>query len=112
MPYDSTRRTFLVAGSLTALASTRALAASDTLRIGVIGAGQRMGTLLDCADKVAPTRIVAVSDVYKPRRDEVVQRSGGLATPDATAHLDYRAVLDNKDIDAVLIASPDHWHVK
>jgi len=112
MAYDSTRRTFLVAGSLTALASTRAFAASDTLRIGVIGAGQRMGTLLDCADKVASTQIVAVSDVYKPRRDGVVARSGGLATPDATAHLDYRAVLDNKDIDAVLIASPDHWHVK
>jgi predicted dehydrogenase len=111
-PYHATRRSFLVAGSLTALAATRALGASDTLRIGVIGAGQRMGTLLDCADKVAPNQIVAVSDVYAPRREAVVARSISLPGTPATAHLDYRAVLDNKDIDAVLIATPDHHHVK
>jgi predicted dehydrogenase len=50
---------------------------------------------------------VAVSDVYGPRRDAVKERSNGLAT----THLDYHEVLA-KDIDAVLIASPDHWHVR
>src|SRR4029077_346089 len=63
--------------------------------------------LLDAADKAGPYQIVAVSDVYAPSRDAIVQRSKGLAT----AHLDYREVL-GKDIDAVIIASPDHWHVK
>ncbi len=101
-----TRRSFIIASGLTALASTRVFGANETLRIGVIGAGQRMRGLLDAADKVGPYQIVAVSDVYGPHRDAIVQRSKGLAT----AHLDYREVLA-KDIDAVIIASPDHWHV-
>ena len=107
MTYRPNRRSFLIAGGMTALASTRALGANDMLRIGVIGAGGRMNLLLDCADKVGPCQIVAVSDVYGPRRDAVKERSGGLAT----THVDYHEVLD-KDLDAVLIASPDHWHVR
>jgi predicted dehydrogenase len=101
-----TRRSFLVASGLTALASTRVLGANDTIRLGVIGAGHRMKGLLDAADKVSPYQIVAVSDVYVPNRDAIKDRSNGLAT----THLDYREVLE-KDIDAVIIASPDHWHV-
>ena len=101
-----TRRSFIIASGLTALASTRVFGANDTLRIGVIGAGHRMRGLLEAADKVGPYQIVAVSDVYGPNRDFIVQKSNGLAT----AHLDYREVLA-KDIDAVIIASPDHWHV-
>ena len=93
---------------MTALASTRVWGANDTLRVGVIGAGGRMRTILDSADKSGiPFQIVAVSDVYGPRRDEVKERSNGIAT----THLDYHEVLA-KDIDAVLIASPDHWHVR
>lgn len=102
------RRTFLIASGLTALASTRVFGANDTIRIGVIGAGHRMKGLLDAADQTgAAYQIVAVSDVYGPNRDAVVERSHGLAT----AHLDYREVLA-KDVDAVIIASPDHWHVR
>ena len=101
------RRNFLIASGLTALASTRVFGANDTLRLGVIGAGGRMKGLLDAADKAGPCQIVAVSDVYGPHRDAIQERSNGLAT----THLDYREVLA-KDIDAVIIASPDHWHVR
>jgi len=107
MSYQPNRRSFIIAGGFTALASTRVLGANDNIRIGVIGAGGRMGNLLDCADKVGPCQIVAVSDVYAPHRDAVKERSNGVAT----THLEYREVLD-KDIDAVIIASPDHWHVR
>jgi len=107
-----TRRSFLIASGLTALASTRVFGANDTLRIGVIGAGHRMKGLLDAADKIGPYQIVAVCDVYGPNRDAVVQRSNVLATSGlATTHLDYREVLE-KDVDAVIIAAPDHWHVR
>jgi predicted dehydrogenase len=107
MSYHMDRRSFIVAGGLTALASTRVLGANDTLRVGVIGAGGRMGSLLSAADKAGSYQIVAVSDVYGPRRDAVIQRSNAMAT----AHGNYREVLDQQ-IDAVFIASPDHWHVR
>ena len=66
-----------------------------------------MRGLLDAADKVGDYQIVAVSDVYGPRRDAVKERSNGIAT----THLDYREVLA-QNVDAVIIAAPDHWHVR
>jgi len=93
------RRSFLLAGGLTALASTRVLGTNDTLRVGVIGAGSRMGDLLNAADKVGNYQIVAVSDVYGPRRDAIKQRSNGVAT----THVNYHEVLEQQ-LDAVLIA--------
>jgi predicted dehydrogenase len=108
MSYRPDRRSFIIGSGLTALASTKAFGASNTLRIGVIGAGGRMRNLLDSADHLGSYEIVAVSDVYAPHCDAVKARSSGLAT----THLDYREVLDNKEIDAVLIATPDHWHVQ
>jgi len=109
------RRSFIVTTGLTALASTRVLGANDTLRVGILGAGGRMGDLMNSADKVAADRmsagnwqIAAVSDVYAPRRDAVKQRANANS---ATTHNDYRELLDQK-LDAVFIASPDHWHVR
>src|SRR5271167_243463 len=107
MQNQPTRRSFLIASGLTALASTRILGANDTLRVGVIGAGSRMGGLLNAADQSGHYQIVAASDVYGPRRDAVKQRSNGIAT----THVDYRELLQQQ-IDAVIIASPDHWHVR
>jgi predicted dehydrogenase len=101
-----TRRSFMIASGMTALASTRVFGANEKLRVGVIGAGHRMKGLLDSADKAGAYEIVAVSDVYGPNRDAVKERSNGMAT----THLDYREVLD-KSLDGVIIASPDHWHV-
>ncbi len=107
MPHQLNRRSFIIASGLTALASTRVLGANDTLRIGVLGAGGRMNDLLTAADKaVGNYQIVAVSDVYAPRRDAIKQRSNGIAT----THVNYHEVLEQQ-LDAVFIASPDHWHV-
>ena len=107
MSFQSNRRSFLIASGLTALASSRAFGANDTLRIGVIGAGGRMKNLLDAADKVGLYQIAAVADVYKPRAEAVRERSGGTAT----THLHYQEVF-SQDVDAVLIATPDHHHVR
>ena len=100
------RRSFLIAGGLTALASGRAFGSNDTIRLGVIGAGGRMKSLMDAADKAGGSQIVAVSDVYGPHRDAVKERTNG----QATTHLHYQEVLAQQ-VDAVLIAAPDHWHV-
>jgi predicted dehydrogenase len=108
MAHQLNRRSFIIASGLTALASTRILGANDTLRVGVLGAGGRMNDLLNAADKATGNyQIVAVSDVYAPRRDAVKLRSNDLAT----THVNYREVLEQQ-LDAVLIASPDHWHVR
>src|SRR5882762_8121743 len=107
MKYQLDRRNFIIAGGLTALASTRVLGANDMLRVGVIGAGGRMNDLLNAADKAGGYQIAAVSDVYPPRRDAIKERSKGTAT----IHADYRELLQQK-LDAVIIASPDHWHVR
>jgi predicted dehydrogenase len=108
MSYTINRRNFIIAGGMTALAATRVIGANDTLRVGVVGAGGRMGDLLNAADRVGGYQIVAVSDVYAPRREAVKQRANGVS---ATTHVNYREVLDLQ-LDAVLIASPDHWHVR
>src|SRR5262249_55633299 len=107
MNYPPDRRSFLIATGLTALASTRVLGANDTLRIAAIGARGRMKDLLNAADKSGYSYdVVAVSDVYGPRRDAIKERSKGMAS----IHADYREVLQQQ-IDAVFISSPDHWHV-
>lgn len=102
------RRQFLVAGGLTALAASRAFGANDTLRIGAIGCGGRMHSLLDAAEAAGGATIVAACDVYQPRMEDVKARTND----EAGLHSDYRQLLDRKDVDAVIIATPDHWHVQ
>jgi len=110
MTYTPNRRSFLIAGGLTALASTKAFGANDRLRIGVIGAGSRMRVLLNSAENTGvPFEIASVSDVYTPRRDEVKTRTSATT---ATTYMDYSEVLNDKSVDAVIIATPDHWHVR
>ena len=110
MTHMTDRRSFLIAGGLTALAATRAFGANENLRIGVIGAGGRMRQLLNSAENSGvPFEIVSVCDVYTPRRDEVKSRA---SAANATTCGDYKQVLDDKSIDAVIIATPDHWHVR
>jgi predicted dehydrogenase len=105
---NPTRRSFIVASGLTALSATRILGANDTLRIGVIGAGGRMNDLLSAAEKAGGVHFIAVSDVYAPHMEAVKQRPSG---KDITTHADYRELL-KENVDAVIIASPDHWHVR
>jgi predicted dehydrogenase len=107
MSYRPDRRSFLVAGGLTALASSRVLGANDTLRVGVIGAGGRMISLLNAADAVGGYQIAAACDVYRPRCEAIQFRTAGYT---ATTHANYHQVLE-QPIDAVIISSPDHWHV-
>lgn len=102
------RRGFLIASGMTALAAQRAYGANDTIRVGAIGCGGRMRTLLSCLDKAPGTQLVAGCDVYQPRLDEIRERTNNAAT----THLHYQEILDDKNIDAVIVATPNHWHVK
>ena len=75
--------------------------------VGCIGTGGRCRTLMKSLAQVPGVRIAAVCDIYDAHLDEAKK----LADPKAFATKHYRELLDRKDIDAVLIGSPDHWHV-
>jgi predicted dehydrogenase len=89
------------------LASRRALGANDRIRVGLVGTGGRCMYLAELLKSLPGNEIVAACDVYEPHRLEAVDKMGPQTKPAA----DYREVLDRKDIDAVVIGAPDHWHV-
>jgi len=95
--------TLAVAGPL---ASSRVLGANDRIRVGLIGAGGRGQEIFKTALKCPNTEAAAVADVYIRRLDEVKALA-----PQAKAYQDFRKLLDDKSIDAVLIATPQHQHV-
>jgi predicted dehydrogenase len=126
---NKTRRSFIkdtlkYGTALAALSSSKVLGANDRIRIGVIGTGGRAGELMTCFNpgpdalwagmpqfKIPPVtgaELVAVADVYEPNLDRAAAKVG----PTARRFRDYRELLDQKDIDAVIIAAPDHWHKK
>jgi predicted dehydrogenase len=114
----STRRTFLgAAAAASGLASTALYAKpqsairgpNDTINLALIGCGARgRGLLIPSFQKLPGTRFVAVCDVNSKYLAEGRQRAGG---DRVAAHEDYRKLLEDKNIDAVIIASNQQWHV-
>jgi len=106
-----TRRTFTKASAaatlgLSAASTTRVLGANDRVRLGVIGTANRGGQLISAFLKHDDMEIVALCDVCKSTLEKANARFDGKA---ATYH-DFRKLVDRDDLDAVLIATPDHWH--
>ncbi|WP_035957881.1 Gfo/Idh/MocA family protein [Bryobacter aggregatus] len=95
------------AAAMTALSYSRVYGANEKLRLGVIGAGERgrgdMGKF-----QLDPTvDVVAVCDVYAESIDKAKQKA-----PNAKSFSDHRKLLEMKDVDMVLIGTPDHWHAQ
>jgi predicted dehydrogenase len=105
-----TRRTFLSAvPGLTLgvpLARSGAQNANDRIRVGVIGTGGRARGLMTLLNKLPGNEMVAVCDVYEPRLLQAAEIAGA----NAGTFTDYRRILDDRQIDAVVIGTPDHWH--
>jgi predicted dehydrogenase len=113
---STSRRQFLTASAMTAgafvfsrSAYSAVAGANERIRFAVIGCGGmgtgHLGSLIKRseADNI---KVVAVSDVYQRR----LTRAKGICQGDG--YLDYRRIIERHDIDAVLIATPDHWHAK
>ncbi len=109
---DPTRReVFKVAATAAASAATARAAsvsfqANDQVRFGSIGVGNRGTGLLRNAIRGDAGRCVAVCDIYQPHLDKAVATAGN----NPRAYLDHRQLLDQKDIEAVIIAAPPHQH--
>src|SRR5438552_6859145 len=102
------RRYFLKASGvgLTALSASRVRGANDRLNMGLIGCGGRGRFVARFIREAPNVSYGAVADVYK-RNGETAREWAG---SDARFYSDFRKLLDQKDIDAVQIATPDHWH--
>jgi predicted dehydrogenase len=88
-------------------ATVSGYAANESISVGVLGAGGRARRLLQSLNQIPGTNVVAVADVW----DASLEQSRKFAVPGAHFTKRYEDVLSRKDVDAVLIASPDHWHV-
>jgi len=92
--------------AVSALSAQRVLGANGRVRIGAIGFGL-VGRIHTRNFQALPdSQVVAVADTYQPR----LQAAGQLVGSGAKLHRDFRRLLDDKSIDAVVIATPDHWH--
>jgi predicted dehydrogenase len=114
------RRHFIGTALAAAAARRKAVAANDKVNVAFIGVGTRGGDgLIPMFLPVSECHAVAVCDAWKDRRENrakkiealYAERSGTGTYKGCSTHADFREVLDRKDIDAVVIATPDHWHI-
>lgn len=92
--------------SLLNVANSRAAGANDRVRVGLIGCGTRGLFVAERMAKVPDVEIAAVCDVYDLKRQRLKRWAGARCD----AERDFRKIVDRTDIDAVIVATPDHWH--
>jgi predicted dehydrogenase len=104
------RRQFVTTASAavvgTALSARRVLGANERVNVALIGCGTRGRLLANLVKQTPGAALTALCDVY----DQQVAQAREGASEGARAFKDFRQVLDQKDIDAVVVATPDHWH--
>ncbi|MGA2324848.1 MAG: Gfo/Idh/MocA family oxidoreductase [Bryobacteraceae bacterium] len=102
-----TRRTFVGSGAaLAAGLPSSSMAANDRIQIGMIGAGARAHELIQGLVSMPGVEVVALVDAYRGRIERAIERTKGRAK----AYPSYPDLLAQKSIDAVVVATPDHWH--
>ena len=84
----------------------RIVGANDRVRLGFIGVANRGGQLMSAFLKHDDMEIVALCDVQRSTLDKANARLEGKAD----TYGDFRELIDRKDVDAVVVATPDHWH--
>jgi predicted dehydrogenase len=100
-----TRRDFARATAMTALSYSRVLGANDRVALGLVGAGDRGTYVMSLFQQEGNVDVVAICDVF----GDHVERARAKATG-AKPYGDHRVLLGQPGLDAVLVATPDHWH--
>jgi predicted dehydrogenase len=93
------------AAALSAASYSRVLGANDRIHLGVVGCGGRSGLVTGLFQAHADIAVTAVCDVWGDRAEAAAAKAPGAKTTG-----DHRALLEMKPLDAVLVATPDHWH--
>src|SRR5512140_564606 len=99
-------KTVVLAGAATALGAVRAAGANERVRLGCIGLGNRGDQVLDAFLKHPDAEVAAVCDLSQAYMDFAAKKCG--TSP--KQFKDYRKLLEMPGLDAVVIATPDHWH--
>jgi predicted dehydrogenase len=104
-----TRRDFAKTAGVataTALSAGRVRGANDRVRVGFIGLGNRGDQVLSAFLEHKDCEVAAVCDIYQPYVDFAAKKIGG----NPKQYKDYHELLANKELDGVVIVTPDHWH--
>ena len=104
----TSRRNFMrtTAAGLVALSAGGVAGANDRINVGIIGFGL-IGRIHTRSFMSHPdVKIVAIAETYEPRLEAAAELIGG----NVAKYRDFRQMLDSKDVDAVVVATPDHWH--
>ncbi len=99
------RRDMIKGAALTALSYSRVMGANEKIGLGLIGAGGRGRAVMSKFQDNAEIEVRAVCDVYGARIEEALT-----SAPGAKSFSQHEKLLELKEVDAVLIGSPDHWH--
>src|SRR5271165_6534027 len=99
------RDLFRSAAVFTAASYQKILGANDRINLGLVGAGDRGSFVMSVFQKNSSIDVKAVCDVYGARLDEALTKAKG-----AKGFTDHNKLLEMKELDAVLVATPDHWH--
>jgi len=86
----------------------KAAGPNDRVNLGFIGFGIRGNILLEATKETQQANLLEVCDCYQGHLDRAKERTDGKI---ATNFAQYKKLLDRKDIDAVVVATPDHWHL-
>ncbi len=103
------RRTFIMAGNAAFMAQA---APSEQIALGVIGAGGRGTLVMSTFQKSPYVRVGAICDVYEPNLERGLSTAAKVPGNHPKPYRNYRELLADKSIDAVLIATPEHWHAQ
>ena len=119
---EMSRRDFLKAGAgttaaglvtmsgLAEIASPRVLGANDRVRVAVIGVHSRGNDHIQELSRLPNVEIAALCDVYEPILNQRLDEIEKMGRPRPKGYQDLRKLFDDHSIDAVTIATPNHWH--
>src|ERR1041384_1096542 len=103
------RRIFLMSGACMTVVTA---SPADQVVLGVIGSGSRGTFVMGVFQKDPSLRVGGICDVYEPNLEKALSTASKARQPAPVAYRNYKQLLADKNIQAVLIATPEHWHAQ